>query len=45
MPHSARTGTDREGQEMVGYDPFAKPTADARNLRIATVYCVVFARQ
>jgi hypothetical protein len=34
-----------EGQLGVGYDPFAKPTMNDRNLRIAAVCRVVFARR
>ena len=36
-PFSSRTGTDREGQQRVRYDPFAKPSADGRNLRDAVI--------
>ena len=30
---SSRTGTDREGQQRVGYNPFAKPSPTDRYLR------------
>jgi hypothetical protein len=42
---SYRTGTDREGQQRVGYDPLAKPTMDDRSLRIAAVQCDFSVRQ
>ncbi len=38
VPHlalSSRTETHPEGQQRVGYDPFAKPSANGRYLRKA----------
>ncbi len=36
--------SEREGQQRVGYDAFAKPSRKGRSLRIAAVHRVVLAR-
>jgi hypothetical protein len=41
---SSRTGTEREGQQRVGYDPFANPPTNGWYLRIAAVRSSIFAR-
>jgi hypothetical protein len=35
MARSSRTGADRERQQRIGYDAFAEPTTNERNLREA----------
>jgi hypothetical protein len=42
---SSRTGTDREGQQWVRYDPYAKPTTTDRYLRIPAFHQYEFERQ
>jgi hypothetical protein len=45
LAHAFRTGTEQECALTVTFDTFAKPSADGRNLRIAVVQSIVYARQ